>query len=576
MTFSGATVLQQGSLVTGAGNVTFHGNAIVQGTFAVSGAVFVGGSVRFYENVDFTQLTIQGTIAGPANLTVVNNLVFTNSGVIKDCTFNVAHQAVAEISGYSSGVVFVINGPKIDNATFNNYGVTALVRGSSGYDYARLESSNGALFNNHLGGTFRIVVQSAAFDPVFRNYGVIQGTSSMDVVGFGGYFENYGLMEISPGDRVDLNSGSNSSGEFRLGVNSTLTFSGATVLQQGSLVTGAGNVTFSGNTVVHGDFAVSGTVLVAGSVGFYVNPVFGDVVVQGSLALHNLDVGADKLTVTGTVSGPANITVTKYFLFASEGKIQNCTLNIAPGALGDIRGWDQQGFMFSDQHAPVLDNSTFNNYGTINWDHDGWRGYIFPAYVKIDSLNGAIFVNHAGAMFNIQPMYDTGDTTTSTFVPVFKNYGIVNVTGSIDIRVFGSFENFGEIILWNGQLNFDSFSNHGLLSIKSPGLISSSNYMQGSEGELDIDLGTLSPTSEYGRLQVSTQATLGGDLRIISNYGAVPHAGDVFNIIYMPYRSGNFSAINGLNLGNGYTLQPSFYDQGLRLTTTLHTVASNS
>ena len=118
--------------------------------------------------------------------------------MIKDCTFNVAHQAVAEISGYSSGVVFVINGPKIDNATFNNYGVTALVRGSSGYDYARLESSNGALFNNHYR---RHVYESSLSEQrlieLYRNYGVIQGTSSMDVVGFGAYFENYGLMEIS-------------------------------------------------------------------------------------------------------------------------------------------------------------------------------------------------------------------------------------------------------------------------------------------------------------------------------------------------------------------------------------------
>ena len=214
------------------------------------GNLTISGSLYITTNSTMAWLTLNGGLIDSTEVMVTDRLVW-QAGTIKNCMINIASTAVANISGYN-------NDQSLDDSTFNNYGVTNLV-GSGGYVY----SYNGAIFNNYEGAKFNVLLGSGTFYPVFRNFGTVSRLTGGEFT-FNGYFENNGFVEVDSRNSLNLDGGGTSSGVFFVGFNSTLSFGGTHDLQEGSLVTGAGNVTFSGNAIVQGTFAVSGAVFVGG------------------------------------------------------------------------------------------------------------------------------------------------------------------------------------------------------------------------------------------------------------------------------------------------------------------------
>ncbi len=74
---------------------------------------------------------------------------------------------------------------------------------------------------------------------------------------------------------------------------------------------------------------------------------------------------------------------------------------------------------------------------------------------------------------------------------------------------------------------------------------------------MNIELGGISPSSQYDQLLVSGQLALGGVLQVSLINGFAPAAGNVFNIFDWGTLGGTFSAINLPTLASGLTWNTS-------------------
>jgi hypothetical protein len=72
-------------------------------------------------------------------------------------------------------------------------------------------------------------------------------------------------------------------------------------------------------------------------------------------------------------------------------------------------------------------------------------------------------------------------------------------------------------------------------------------------------------TLQYGRLQVNGAATLDGTLNDVLDRGFSPTAGNSFRVLTFNSRSGDFSAENFPDLGEGLSFNPAFDSTGLNL-----------
>lgn len=91
-------------------------------------------------------------------------------------------------------------------------------------------------------------------------------------------------------------------------------------------------------------------------------------------------------------------------------------------------------------------------------------------------------------------------------------------------------------------------------------------------GRASVSLGLAG--SHFDRLVVNGPATLAGALNVTLINGFRPSAGDVFAVMSFGSRTGAFTSMNGLSLGNGQTLVPAFSLTAFTLTATGSVVPS--
>ena len=90
-------------------------------------------------------------------------------------------------------------------------------------------------------------------------------------------------------------------------------------------------------------------------------------------------------------------------------------------------------------------------------------------------------------------------------------------------------------------------------------------FTQTTDGILNIELGGTGE-GQFDALGVSHEAALDGTLTVSLLPGYTPVAGDSFAVLTFDSRTGDFAAYNGLDLGNGFKLQPSYTGSALVLT----------
>jgi len=167
-------------------------------------------------------------------------------------------------------------------------------------------------------------------------------------------------------------------------------------------------------------------------------------------------------------------------------------------------------------------------------------------------------------------------TGTSTFSSViFDNSGTVDVqTGTLSLTG-GYTQTAGETILNGGDLqstttldiqggNLAGFgtvtadvSSSGQVNPGvSPGILNIvGDYTQTSSGALNIEIGGLTVGTDFDQLNITGTADLDGTLNISLINGFNPSLGQSFVIMTFASSIGNFSTINGLQIGGGLEFQ---------------------
>ncbi len=169
----------------------------------------------------------------------------------------------------------------------------------------------------------------------------------------------------------------------------------------------------------------------------------------------------------------------------------------------------------------------------------------------------------------------------------FNNVGIVDMQsgtfafevgtyspgpGAIWLRggnVSGDLQIAGGVITGTGTITGSVYNSGQISPGASPGILTiTGSYTQSPTGTLNIEIGGLTPGTQYDRLQVNGSVTLSGTLNISTTNGFIPNIGDAFQVLNYNSRSGSFGTVNGTNLGNGRAYSPAYNSNNMTLNVT--------
>ncbi|MCC7263932.1 MAG: T9SS type A sorting domain-containing protein [Candidatus Latescibacteria bacterium] len=447
----------------------------------------------------------------------------------------------------------------------NPVGGAALLRTLSGFTNRgtiRLESSGGVLASN-------LVVASG----VLTNQGRIEvnaGSGGQRLITADldnqGVFRNNAQLQLSKTNGVYTNS----DGEFRVEAGQLLTIAGGSqVFNQNG-----------GDLVVDGDMNLS-------TMTFNIN---GGAVPSKAPLLYNcaLNFGS-----SGAAAGVANLKVRgRCSLIGNVASGQTIWVNgttATDAVLTAANGLTNRGLIrLESSESPVasnlvVTNGTLVNEGTIaaNKGSGGGRSILtnLDNQGLLDINTRAVLSKSANGVFANSGNIDIVPRDTLTIsVGSFTNTEAGRVSGGGEL-VFSRINLAGTgIIAANVQSHQTSFNpglgGAGMLRIEG-------SYLQSPTSELNIQLGGLTPGTEHDQLQVTGSVALDGKLRISAINGYQPNPCDAFAVFtygsqvvhavedgdddHGGYRSGQFTPVEGLNLGGDRVLRANYRATGLDL-----------
>jgi hypothetical protein len=431
----------------------------------------------------------------------------------------------------------------------NPAGGTGLLRSLTGFTNKgtiRLESSGGVYASNLLliSGT---LVNQGRIEVNAGSGGQRLITADLDNQGV---FRNNAQLQLSKSNGVYTNSG----GEFRVEAGQALTIS-------------AGNQVFNQNG---GDLVVEGDMNLR-TMTFNIN---GGAVPAKAPLFYNCTLNFGS---SGAAAGVANLKVRgRCTLNGDIASGQTIWVNGTTGADGVLtapNGLTNRGIIrLESSESPVasnlvVTNGTLVNEGTIaaNKGSGGGRSLL----TNLDN-RGLLDIN-------------TRATLSKAANGVFANSGTIDIVpadtltisvGSLTNTEPGGVSGGGELAL--SRLNVSgsgtwaaNVQSHN--TILNPGLNGAGvlriegNYYQGPISELNIQVGGLAPGTEHDQLQVTGGVWLDGKLKISAINGYQPDPCDAFAVLSYSSKSGYFSPVEGLNLGNDRVLRPNYGPAGLAL-----------
>jgi hypothetical protein len=142
---------------------------------------------------------------------------------------------------------------------------------------------------------------------------------------------------------------------------------------------------------------------------------------------------------------------------------------------------------------------------------------------------------------------------------VVTNQGTIDSDepGEIEISSTTGWTNEGTMRASGGNLGSSGTGTNSALIEIGAGFVMNarSGFSQDGSGTLSLDIAS---SSSFGRVVVTGQATLAGTLDINLTGGFDPAVGETFTVMTFGSRSGDFTAITGLDIGGGKVLQPTF------------------
>jgi hypothetical protein len=179
--------------------------------------------------------------------------------------------------------------------------------------------------------------------------------------------------------------------------------------------------------------------------------------------------------------------------------------------------------------------------------------------------NGTILVNSTGVNATTKIRFDADGTLGGTGSLTLN--GLINTSNvaNLDCNGHQVMNGAGHTIKGNGDISTNGglFTNNGTLSPGlSPGKISiSGNYVQGSTGVLNMEIGGYTVVTEYDLLAISGSAALAGTLNLTLINGFRPKVNDVFQILTFGSFTGGFATINF----TGFTAQVTYAASGITI-----------
>ena len=361
----------------------------------------------------------------------------------------------------------------------------------------------------------------AAGSNAFNNAGTFtksgSGTTQFTISSSGVAFNNAvtGSVSVQAGTLL-LDGGGTNSGSVTVGVNGTLNATNNYSYAAGSTMTGAGvfsitggTQTFGGPVTLSGTFNLSGGTL-AGA---------GDVTVSGTLNWSG-----------GTMSGAGKTVI-------AAGSLLNITSSVTLSRVLENNGsanWSAGSLVFNV--------GTLNNNGSFVASSNT----TLQAYGTNSVAAGSNAFNNAGT-FTKSGSGTTQFTISSSGV-TFNNA----VTGSVSVQA--------------GTLSLISApANGGSLAVKAGATLSVSGpFANTAAGAVSIDIGGTAG-NQFGHLTVSGASTLSGTLNLSVVNGFSPAIGNTFQVMTFGSRSGTFTTVNGLVIGNGNQFSPAYSATNLTL-----------
>jgi hypothetical protein len=527
------------------------------------------------------------TLTGPGGVTVENDLTWS-LGTLSG-TGGTTLNGTAEVG---SGL--------LDGRIVDNHGAATLLPN------ANFLIAGGGTWNNHADGT--LVLQSgSSVGNFFAGGAVLNNDGLVQKVGTGVAAANL-LLNDSAGGTVDVEGGTltlaggGSSGNFKVAAGATLNFNNALTpgydFLDGATVTGAGIFRVDLDNAITVSGAVTMQNLRLGGV--------ATVNAGGSLTVTNLTLAGGALQGAGDVTVLGNFVWTGGTLTGTGGTFLEGTANLS----GGINSWEGRTVTndgtatFSNGGITVVDNGVWNNdagattivqggsglndffrtgpgaaFNNAGLLQTAGSGTATVAVALFNTDSGTVQVQ-AGTVLAPGPLFHTFRTSGTVIIApggtlrvmdYVQTGGTTTVDGTLTVDFLGTVSLAGGLLTGGGTINGNVVNAAELRPGDSPGVLTiNGNYTQTADGTLDIEIGGPAVGTQYDRLAVSGTATLAGTLNVVILNGFVPTPGTSFGVLTFRSHSGNFDTENGLDLGGGLSLVPTFNsgDTGLSLVAT--------
>jgi hypothetical protein len=512
---TGTVSLASGTLFVGSGGATFN---FPSGLFQ-----WTGGNINTGNNTLTNAATFFLTLNGASDLGLVGTL--NNAGTLTQTTPGASFNRLNFFDG----------------AVLNNTGLYDIQENGQ---TMRLFGGSGQAFNNS--GTFQKSGPATAGTSDLGNVpfnNAAAGMVAVTVAGTlslsGGGTDAGGNFTVAQDAILDLTGGSNPT------LSGTYTGSGAgTVsLPSGTLNVGSGGATFNFPSSM---FQWTGGTISTGS----------DTLTNADTGFLTLN-GTSDLGLSGTLNNAGTITQTtaganfNRLNFFNGAVLNNAGLYDIQenGETMRINGGSGQAFNNATtgtlrKSGPAtagtatLGNVPLNNPGTVE---------ARSGTLAIGSVTAQVSGNTlTGGAWNV---FDTATLTLNGGVALNSNNGNITLSGASPVftNITNLGANGGSFSLLNGT-NFTTtgnLSNTGTLVIGPASILTvTGNFTQTSTGTLDILLGDVPPSGQFGQLVVTGTANLDGTLQIDLVNGYTPNSGDSFTIVTFGARSGDFASLN--------------------------------
>jgi len=523
------------------------------GSWVVRGGTIVGGEVDATDGSELVFSSGGGTLDGvtmQANMNMSAGSAFTrieNDLVLNStCQFGSSAQLIFQGGGENllTGTAAEVRlSPTNDASTVNVAGGTTLRIDSdvlihAGGGQVGSASSTAGLINQ---GTIdsdaagrTVTVRGGAG---WTNQGLIRGSNGGDVRLFDPW-TNTGQITIVGGGTLTLNGTWQNQG--------TVTSVDSTVNLDGTFTLAAlGTFDRTGGTVnLTGTFDNATNLLLDATTGSWV--LRGGTIVGGEVDATD---GSELIFSSGggtldgvTMQADMNMSAGSAFTRIENDLVLNATCQFGSSAQLIFQGGGENlltGTAAEVRLSPTNDASTVNVAGGTT--------------LRIDSD----VLIHAGG----------GQVGSASSTAGLINQGTIDsdvASRTITLRGGAGWTNSGTLRASTGNVRtLDSWTNGGSIQIGAGRTFTAqSGFTQSAAGSVTVDIAS---AASFGVLDVTGAATLNGTLTINRTGGFEPNLGDTFVVMSFDSRGGDFTAINGLAIGNGKQFSATFDATSLTL-----------